>query len=96
MMKAIVREHFNAELNRANSAISTQDFETAWTALQRAHILGQRYPAAPEYERSLEYAETRLETERLSRSQGTTHARSSRNSSNVSLWTNAIAEGWQS
>jgi hypothetical protein len=42
MMKAIVREHFNAELNRANSAISAQDFEAAWIALQRAHILGQR------------------------------------------------------
>lgn len=41
-MKAIVREHFNTELSRANSAISAQDFETAWTALQRAHILGQR------------------------------------------------------
>ena len=41
-MKATVRAHFNTELRRANSAISAQDFETAWTALQRAHILGQR------------------------------------------------------
>ncbi len=41
-MKAIVREHFNAALNRANSASSAQDFEAAWIALQRAHILGQR------------------------------------------------------
>lgn len=42
MMKAIVREHFNTELNRAKSAISAQDFDAAWIALQRAHILGQR------------------------------------------------------
>ena len=40
-MKAIVREHFNAELQRAKAAIVEQDFEAAWTALQRAHILGQ-------------------------------------------------------
>jgi hypothetical protein len=40
-MKVIVQEHFNAELCRAKTAITQQDFETAWTALQRAHILGQ-------------------------------------------------------
>lgn len=40
-MKAIVREHFNAELQRAKIAIAEQDFEAAWIALQRAHILGQ-------------------------------------------------------
>jgi hypothetical protein len=40
-MKVIVREHFNAELQRAKTAIVEQDFETAWTALQRAHVLGQ-------------------------------------------------------
>lgn len=43
-MKAIVQEHFKAELNRAKTAIAQQDFETAWTALQRAHILGQTEP----------------------------------------------------
>ncbi|HEY9620263.1 MAG TPA: DUF3703 domain-containing protein [Crinalium sp.] len=42
MMKAALREHFNAELKKAKTAIAAQDFETAWTALQRAHILGQR------------------------------------------------------
>ncbi|MGI0487721.1 DUF3703 domain-containing protein [Pantanalinema rosaneae CENA516] len=42
MMKAVLREHFNAELKKAKTAIAAQDFETAWTALQRAHILGQR------------------------------------------------------
>lgn len=41
-MKAALREHFNAELKKAKTAIAAQDFETAWTALQRAHILGQR------------------------------------------------------
>ncbi|MBE9225459.1 DUF3703 domain-containing protein [Phormidium sp. LEGE 05292] len=38
-MKPIVQEHFNAELCRAKMAIARQDFETAWIALQRAHIL---------------------------------------------------------
>ena len=41
-MKAVLQEHFNAELRTAKTAIATQDFETAWIALQRAHILGQR------------------------------------------------------
>ncbi|MFB2896251.1 DUF3703 domain-containing protein [Aerosakkonemataceae cyanobacterium BLCC-F50] len=41
-MKHIVQEHFNAELCRAKIAIAQSDFPTAWTALQRAHILGQR------------------------------------------------------
>lgn len=40
-MKAIVQKQFKAELCRAKIAIAEQDFETAWTALQRAHILGQ-------------------------------------------------------
>jgi hypothetical protein len=41
-MKAIVQEQFKANLDRAKTAIATQDFETAWIALQYAHILGQR------------------------------------------------------
>lgn len=41
-MKTVLREHFKAELEKAKTAIVAQDFETAWTALQRAHILGQR------------------------------------------------------
>ena len=41
-MKPIVQEHFNAELCRAKIAIAQSDFPTAWIALQRAHILGQR------------------------------------------------------
>jgi hypothetical protein len=40
-MKAIVREQFKTELQSAKIAIAEQDFETAWIALQRAHILGQ-------------------------------------------------------
>jgi Protein of unknown function (DUF3703) len=40
-MKAIVQKHFKTELSRVKIAILEQDFETAWTALQRAHILGQ-------------------------------------------------------
>lgn len=43
-MKPIVREHFETELNKAQSAIEAGDAEAAWTALQRAHILGQMYP----------------------------------------------------
>ncbi len=41
-MKAVLREHFKAELGKADAAIAAQDFVTAWIALQRAHILGQR------------------------------------------------------
>ncbi len=41
-MKAVLREHFDAELEKAKTAITAQDFETAWIALQRVHILGQR------------------------------------------------------
>ncbi|WOD39924.1 DUF3703 domain-containing protein [Nodosilinea sp. E11] len=41
-MKAIIRQHFESELARAKSATAEQDFEAAWTALQRAHLLGQR------------------------------------------------------
>ncbi len=42
-MRAIVREHFAAEIRKAQTAIETENFEMAWTALQRAHILGQAY-----------------------------------------------------
>jgi hypothetical protein len=45
-MKPIVHEHFEAELRQARIAIETQDFESAWIALQRAHILGQTEPIA--------------------------------------------------
>ncbi|BAU15849.1 hypothetical protein LEP3755_64150 (plasmid) [Leptolyngbya sp. NIES-3755] len=41
-MKAVLQEHFDAELKKAKTAIAAQDCETAWIALQRAHILGQR------------------------------------------------------
>lgn len=40
-MKAVLREHFKVELENAKTAIAAQDFETAWIALQHAHILGQ-------------------------------------------------------
>lgn len=43
-MKAIVREHFATELREAKAAIASGDIAAAWTALQRAHILGQVYP----------------------------------------------------
>ena len=45
-MKAIVREHFDAELGKAQIAIDEKNFESAWIALQRAHILGQTEPIA--------------------------------------------------
>jgi Protein of unknown function (DUF3703) len=41
MNSVIVKEHFNVELSRAKVAIAKRDFETAWIALQRAHMLGQ-------------------------------------------------------
>ncbi|AFY66291.1 DUF3703 domain-containing protein [Geitlerinema sp. PCC 7407] len=41
-MKAMIRQHFESELARAKAATAEQDFEAAWTALQRAHLLGQR------------------------------------------------------
>lgn len=41
-MKAIIRQHFKSELARAKAATAEQDIEAAWTALQRAHLLGQR------------------------------------------------------
>jgi hypothetical protein len=41
-MKAIVRKHFQAELDKVKISVAEQDFETAWTALQRAHMLGQK------------------------------------------------------
>lgn len=43
-MKAVIREQFKAELSQARSAILTQDFDLAWRALQRSHILAQVYP----------------------------------------------------
>jgi hypothetical protein len=45
-MKAVLRKYFKAELEKAKAAIVAQDFETAWIALQRAHLLGQRDPIA--------------------------------------------------
>lgn len=41
-MKPTIQQHFESELARAKSATAEQDFEAAWTALQRAHLLGQR------------------------------------------------------
>jgi Protein of unknown function (DUF3703) len=43
-MKPIVREHFETELRKAQLAIEAGEIESAWVALQRAHILGQAYP----------------------------------------------------
>ena len=43
-MKAIVRQHFETEIRQARAAVETGNFEVAWTALQRSHILGQAYP----------------------------------------------------
>jgi len=43
-MKAIVRQHFDTEIRKARVAVKTGNLEMAWTALQRAHILGQAYP----------------------------------------------------
>ncbi len=43
-MRAIVHEHFKTEICKAQASIKAGNFEAAWTALQRAHILGQTYP----------------------------------------------------
>ncbi|MDZ4878016.1 MAG: hypothetical protein CLLPBCKN_007451 [Chroococcidiopsis cubana SAG 39.79] len=43
-MKTIVRQHFETEIRQARAAIGTENFADAWTALQRAHILGQADP----------------------------------------------------
>ncbi len=40
-MLAIVWKHFTSELARAKSATAEQDVKAAWTALQRAYLLGQ-------------------------------------------------------
>lgn len=42
-MKPQVQDRFQTELEQAKAAIATQDFDTAWIALQRAHMLGQRH-----------------------------------------------------
>ena len=41
-MKPQVQDRFKSELTQAKVAIATQDFDTAWITLQRAHILGQQ------------------------------------------------------
>lgn len=43
-MKAIVYQHFEIEIRKARAAVEAENFTDAWTALQRAHILGQNYP----------------------------------------------------
>ncbi|OWY65169.1 hypothetical protein B7486_43455 [cyanobacterium TDX16] len=43
-MKANVRQHFETELHQARAAVETENFADAWTALQRAHVLGQTFP----------------------------------------------------
>jgi Protein of unknown function (DUF3703) len=40
-MNALLREYFEKELSQSQAAIKTGDFERAWIALQRAHILSQ-------------------------------------------------------
>lgn len=42
-MKTIIREHFETELGKARSAILMKDFDSAWIALQRSHILAQAH-----------------------------------------------------
>lgn len=41
-MKTQRQNRFKTELEQAKIAITQQDFDTAWTALQRAHMLGQQ------------------------------------------------------
>ena len=41
-MKTQRQNRFETELKQAKIAIAQQDFDTAWTALQRAHMLSQQ------------------------------------------------------
>ena len=42
-MKPRIRTHFVLELTKAREAAAIGDFNVAWVALQRAHILGQAF-----------------------------------------------------
>jgi hypothetical protein len=56
-MKAVLQKHFNAELEKVKTAIAAQDFEPAWIALQRAHVLGQRDAIAQEHRNAISLEE---------------------------------------
>jgi hypothetical protein len=45
-MKPAIRHQFETELEHARADIAANQLEAAWTALQRAHILGQTDPIA--------------------------------------------------
>lgn len=44
-----LKPYFNKELLKYREAYFLGDFATAWSHLERAHILGQRYPFAHSY-----------------------------------------------
>lgn len=44
-----LRPYFNDELEQFRTAYSANDLQTAWSHLERAHIIGQRYPIAHNY-----------------------------------------------
>ncbi|SFT37701.1 Protein of unknown function [Lishizhenia tianjinensis] len=39
-----LKKHFVAEINAAQLAFDNNDLQKSWRHLERAHILGQRYP----------------------------------------------------
>ena len=44
-MPATLKPYFNAELLKAEMALTHQQYLMSWRHLERAHILGQPYPA---------------------------------------------------
>ena len=45
-MNKSLSKYFKAELDQANELISDGEYQKGWYHLERAHILGQPYPAA--------------------------------------------------
>lgn len=44
-----LKPYFNKELRKYKNALITADLNLAWQHLERAHIIGQRYPFAHSY-----------------------------------------------
>lgn len=44
-----LKPYFNKELRQYKNALITADLNLAWQHLERAHIIGQRYPFAHSY-----------------------------------------------
>lgn len=49
VMPKSLRPYFDDELDQYRSALAANDCSSAWQHLERAHILGQRYPVPHTY-----------------------------------------------